>query len=65
VEPSVVLIQTTAGLGSGVVFDNQGDIVTNNHVAPSPPPTATRLPRPCWGPFRPTTSPCCAPKASR
>jgi S1-C subfamily serine protease len=33
VEPSVVLIQTTAGLGSGVVFDNQGDIVTNNHVA--------------------------------
>jgi S1-C subfamily serine protease len=28
-----VLIQTTAGLGSGVVFDNQGDIVTNNHVA--------------------------------
>jgi putative serine protease PepD len=33
VDPSVVLIQTTAGLGSGVVFDNQGDIVTNNHVA--------------------------------
>jgi S1-C subfamily serine protease len=33
VDPSVVLIQTTAGLGSGVVFDNQGDVVTNNHVA--------------------------------
>jgi putative serine protease PepD len=33
VDPSVVLIQTTAGLGSGVVLDNQGDIVTNNHVA--------------------------------
>jgi S1-C subfamily serine protease len=33
VDPSVVLIQTTAGLGSGVVFDAQGDIVTNNHVA--------------------------------
>jgi S1-C subfamily serine protease len=27
VDPSVVLIQTTAGLGSGVVLDNQGDIV--------------------------------------
>ncbi|HEY2665956.1 MAG TPA: trypsin-like peptidase domain-containing protein [Actinomycetota bacterium] len=33
VDPSVVLIQTTAGLGSGVVLDTQGDIVTNNHVA--------------------------------
>jgi putative serine protease PepD len=33
VDPSLVLIQTTAGLGSGVVFDNQGDVVTNNHVA--------------------------------
>jgi S1-C subfamily serine protease len=30
--PSVVLIQTTAGLGSGVVFDGKGDIVTNAHV---------------------------------
>ena len=33
VDPSLVFIQTTAGLGSGVVFDNQGDVVTNNHVA--------------------------------
>jgi putative serine protease PepD len=32
VQPSVVEIQTSIGLGSGVVFDNAGDIVTNNHV---------------------------------
>jgi S1-C subfamily serine protease len=30
--PSVVQIQTGSGLGSGVVFDSTGDIVTNNHV---------------------------------
>jgi S1-C subfamily serine protease len=30
--PSVVQIQTPSGLGSGVVFDSSGDIVTNNHV---------------------------------
>jgi putative serine protease PepD len=30
--PSVVQINTQDGLGSGVVFDSQGDIVTNNHV---------------------------------
>ncbi|MGZ4396760.1 MAG: S1C family serine protease [Gaiellaceae bacterium] len=32
VEPSVVQIQTSEGLGSGIVFDAKGDIVTNNHV---------------------------------
>jgi putative serine protease PepD len=32
VSPSVVVIETTSGLGSGVVFDAKGDIVTNNHV---------------------------------
>ena len=32
VSPSVVLIETTEGLGSGVVYDDKGDIVTNNHV---------------------------------
>ena len=32
VSPSVVQIQNEAGLGSGVVFDSAGDIVTNNHV---------------------------------
>jgi S1-C subfamily serine protease len=30
--PSVVQIQNPQGLGSGVVFDSSGDIVTNNHV---------------------------------
>ena len=30
--PSVVQIQNAQGLGSGVVFDTGGDIVTNNHV---------------------------------
>ncbi len=32
VSPSVVQIQTAAGLGSGIVFDTKGDIVTNYHV---------------------------------
>jgi putative serine protease PepD len=32
VRPSVVEITTSAGLGSGVVFDDKGDIVTNAHV---------------------------------
>jgi putative serine protease PepD len=32
VSPAVVQIRTPAGLGSGVVYDDQGDIVTNNHV---------------------------------
>jgi putative serine protease PepD len=32
VGPSVVLIQTSEGLGSGIVFDVKGDVVTNNHV---------------------------------
>jgi S1-C subfamily serine protease len=30
--PSVVEIQTSSGLGSGVVFNSAGDIVTNAHV---------------------------------
>ena len=30
--PSVVEIRTSAGLGSGVIFDNAGHIVTNAHV---------------------------------
>src|SRR5919109_2285242 len=35
VSPSVVQIETRAGLGSGIVFDRQGDIVTNAHVVGS------------------------------
>ena len=32
VSPSVVQIETSDGLGSGIVFDGEGDIVTNAHV---------------------------------
>jgi putative serine protease PepD len=32
VSPSVVQIEDQTGLGSGVVFDSRGDIVTNKHV---------------------------------
>jgi putative serine protease PepD len=32
VTPSVVVIETDAGLGSGVIYDSAGDIVTNAHV---------------------------------
>jgi putative serine protease PepD len=32
VGPSVVLIRTDQGLGSGIIFDANGDIVTNAHV---------------------------------
>ena len=35
VSPSVVQIETTEGLGSGIVFDSKGNIVTNNHVVGS------------------------------
>ncbi|HEX7355464.1 MAG TPA: trypsin-like peptidase domain-containing protein [Mycobacteriales bacterium] len=30
--PSIVEIRTDVGLGSGIVYDGQGDIVTNDHV---------------------------------
>jgi S1-C subfamily serine protease len=32
ISPSVVVIETATGLGSGVVFDANGDILTNDHV---------------------------------
>ncbi len=35
VEPKVVQIETSSGLGSGIVFDDNGDIITNNHVVGS------------------------------
>ena len=35
VSPEVVQIQTSQGLGSGIVFDGKGDVVTNAHVVGS------------------------------
>jgi S1-C subfamily serine protease len=35
VSPAVVQIQSSTGLGSGIVFDGRGNIVTNAHVAGS------------------------------
>jgi S1-C subfamily serine protease len=35
VSPQVVQISTSVGLGSGIVFDRKGDIVTNAHVVGS------------------------------
>ena len=35
VSPSIVLIESSAGLGSGVVYDTNGDIATNAHVVGS------------------------------
>jgi S1-C subfamily serine protease len=35
VRPEVVEVATKSDLGSGVVYDNRGDIVTNNHVVGS------------------------------
>jgi putative serine protease PepD len=32
VSPAVVQIQTSSGLGSGIVFDARGNVVTNHHV---------------------------------
>jgi putative serine protease PepD len=35
VSPAVVQIESGGGLGSGVVYDERGDVVTNNHVVGS------------------------------
>jgi S1-C subfamily serine protease len=32
VGPSIVMVETSVGLGSGIIYDTKGDIVTNNHV---------------------------------
>ena len=44
VMPSVVQITTGTDLGSGIVFDDKGDIVTNDHVVGSATPFQVRLP---------------------
>jgi putative serine protease PepD len=58
--PSVVEIRTNTGLGSGVVFDAAGDIVTNNHVVAGadsfqvvPANSATPLPARLVGAYPP------------
>jgi putative serine protease PepD len=43
VSPQVVEVQTPVGLGSGVVFDARGDIVTNAHVVGDAHRFAVRL----------------------
>jgi putative serine protease PepD len=43
VEPSVVEIQCGNALGSGIVFDDRGDVVTNAHVVGAAPSCAVRL----------------------
>lgn len=41
--PSVVEVRTSEGLGSGIVYDGQGDIVTNAHVVGSATSFQVRL----------------------
>lgn len=43
VRPEVVEISTTTDLGSGIVFDRKGDIVTNHHVVGSATSFKVRL----------------------
>jgi S1-C subfamily serine protease len=45
VSPKVVQIQSRLGLGSGVVFDGHGDIVTNAHVVQGAKRFAVTLPK--------------------
>jgi putative serine protease PepD len=35
VRPEMVEVTTGAGLGSGVIYDTNGDVVTNGHVVGS------------------------------
>jgi S1-C subfamily serine protease len=58
--PSVVQINTDMGLGSGVVYDTKGDIVTNDHVVTgahrlqvTTPSSKTALPATLVGEFAP------------
>jgi S1-C subfamily serine protease len=43
VSPAVVEIRTADGLGSGIVFDRSGDIVTNAHVVGAGGPSVVTL----------------------
>jgi putative serine protease PepD len=44
VSPQVVEIRTSTGLGSGIVYDKRGDIVTNAHVVGNSKNVTVRLP---------------------
>jgi putative serine protease PepD len=44
VSPQVVEIRTSQGLGSGIVYDRRGDIVTNAHVVGNARTVTVRLP---------------------
>lgn len=44
VSPQVVEIRTSTGLGSGIVYDKRGDVVTNAHVVGSSKKVTVRLP---------------------
>jgi len=44
VSPEVVQIQTESGLGSGIVYDGKGDIVTNAHVVTGAQSISVALP---------------------
>jgi S1-C subfamily serine protease len=44
VSPQVVEIRTSTGLGSGIVYDTGGDIVTNAHVVANAKKVTIRLP---------------------
>jgi hypothetical protein len=65
--PSVVQIESTGKLGSGIAFDGDGDIVTNAHVvsgpglSPSRRRTGRGIARRCVVPSPPRTSPSSAP----
>jgi len=62
--PSIVEIISPSGIGSGVIFDDKGDIVTNAHVVgkssnfqvrPSTAPSS--FPPSWWAPTHPRTLP--------
>jgi putative serine protease PepD len=44
VSPKVVEIRTSKALGSGIVYDSRGDVVTNAHVVDSSKKVSVRLP---------------------
>jgi putative serine protease PepD len=44
VSPQVVEIRTSKGLGSGIVYDTRGDVVTNAHVVGNDREVTVRLP---------------------